>query len=246
MSTVTASHFNAGSIESRAEYFCKDAETDLTVSEDSGTGGREDYFVGAVDDLGASGWVGGGAEALGLSGRPVTGQDFAAVLAGYDPADVARTNRLRQGEPKPTDRAGTDMAFNVDKSISALYAIADNDTKRQLEQAILKAHDAAFNHGLESGFFVTRLNRDGTDKVTTKGVVAARFLHGTSRNKDPHLHVHCEIANICQGPDGKWRTLDTTELFKRQREMAYLFDVALAENLQTLGFSISENDQGVT
>lgn len=245
MSVVALSHFGSGAVGERADYFCGEDATATDEREGSGlgSGGSEDYYVGAVDDLGGSAWIGGGAEALGLSGRGMTKADFSAVFSGCDPETG---ERLRQGTAKDNERAGYEMALNVDKSLSALYAIVDSDAKRDIEQAILTAHDKTFDYLCSHGFFNTRRGKGGHIKEPTGNVVAARFLHGTSRNKDPHLHVHCEIASIVQNETGGWTTLDASELYKRQSEARYLFDIALAENLKTLGLSISENDSGVT
>ncbi|THG78384.1 hypothetical protein E5198_15735 [Pseudomonas sp. A-1] len=59
-----------------------------------------------------------------------------------------------------------------------------------------------------------------------------QYLHFTSRDLDPHLHVHLEIPNMVQAPDGGWLSLDASELFDRQREIALLFDAALAHALR--------------
>lgn len=239
MSTVALSHFNAGAVKGRSEYFINDGEH----AEGTGSGGVEDYYIGAVDDLGGSAWVGKGAEVLGLTGRKPNSHDFEAVFSGCDPSTG---ERLRQGAPKESERAGYELAFNVDKSISALYAIADGNFKSDIEKAILSAHDATLEAMSEKGIFYTRRGKGGAIKEQTENIVAARFLHGTSRNQDPHLHVHCEIAAIVKNDSGKWSTLDASELFKRQQETKFLFDVALAEKLQELGLSIGENDHGVT
>lgn len=239
MSMIALSHFNVGAVQSRSEYFVNDSQD----ADGIGSGGAEDYYVGAVDDLGGSAWIGKGSESLNLSGKQPSGHDFEAVFSGCDPETG---ERLRQGSQNGTERAGYELAFNVDKSISSLYAIADESFKADLEAAILSAHDSTLEHMAEQGFFRTRRGKGGHTKETTENIVAARFLHGTSRNQDPHLHVHCEIAAIVKNESGKWSTLDASELFKRQQETKYTFDVALAEKLQSLGLSIGENDHGVT
>jgi TrwC relaxase len=38
----------------------------------------------------------------------------------------------------------------------------------------------------------------------TTGLVAAAFVHRTSRNGDPQLHTHVPAANVVRGEDGRW------------------------------------------
>ena len=42
--------------------------------------------------------------------------------------------------------------------------------------------------------------------------VVAAFRHGTSRNLDPALYAHSEIANTVQGTDAKWGTIANESL----------------------------------
>jgi hypothetical protein len=42
--------------------------------------------------------------------------------------------------------------------------------------------------------------------------VAGQFLHRTSRALDPHLHTHVVIANMAEGVDGVWSSVDSRRL----------------------------------
>jgi len=240
--------FNGDSVAARAEYFCGPERDD---QEGAGPG-REDYYIGAVDDRGGSAWIGQGAEHLGLTGKPVTTSDFADVFGGIDPTTGERfiKNKSKpQLDKKPfgdDERAGIEIALNVDKSISALYAIADIDLKQQLEKAMFEANDAMFNHMVKEGYFKARTGKAGEGvKISIPGVIAARFLHCTNRNQDTHLHIHLEISSVVFDETGKARKLDPLEVVKRQKEIGYLYDVFLTEELNKLGISLSENEHGV-
>ena len=48
--------------------------------------------------------------------------------------------------------------------------------------------------------------------LSTTGPVAGQFLHRTSRALDPHLHTHVVVANVAQGVDGVWSSVDSRRL----------------------------------
>ena len=48
--------------------------------------------------------------------------------------------------------------------------------------------------------------------MTTRGMVAAAFDHWDTRTGDPNLHTHVVLANKVQGPDGRWRSVDSRAL----------------------------------
>ena len=54
------------------------------------------------------------------------------------------------------------------------------------------------------------------------GLTVSMWLQGTSRDGDPHDHVHCAIARMCLTlSDGRWRAHDTMTL-RRQGGTAKL------------------------
>jgi hypothetical protein len=48
--------------------------------------------------------------------------------------------------------------------------------------------------------------------LAATGPVAGQFLHRTSRALDPHLHTHVVVANVAQGVDGAWSSVDSRRL----------------------------------
>jgi hypothetical protein len=48
-------------------------------------------------------------------------------------------------------------------------------------------------------------------------MVAATFVHRTSRALDPHLHSHLVVANVAEGVDGAWSTVDSKRIFAHLR-----------------------------
>ena len=62
-------------------------------------------------------------------------------------------------------------------------------------------------------------------------MVAAAFDHWDTRTGDPNLHTHVVIANKVQGPDGKWRSVDSRALHHAAVAVSELYDDLLADHL---------------
>ena len=200
---------------------------------------RDGYY--ARDDPGhanGSGWVGKGAEALGLRGQVDPGI-FGDVLEGTVPDGSGR----RLGRPRKDGsidhRPGRDLTFSAPKSVSLAALVGD-------DAAVVAAHDAAVKRTLawlEETTVRTRMKNPETGLLVHAGgqkMVAATFRHEVSRNLDPQLHTHAVIANMVQGGDGKWRTMANEALYRRQKLVGMVYRSELAQELQALGYGIEK------
>lgn len=135
------------------------------------------------------------------------------------------------GRPTASSVSGFEFVFNPPKSVSAWWALADPAMKEQIRDA----HHAALKHTLdvfERDVAKTRIGTDGVVQVETQGVVAAAFDHWETREGDPQLHTHLLISNRVQGPDGKWRTLDSRHaLSPSVVTLSTRYDAALRDEL---------------
>jgi conjugative relaxase-like TrwC/TraI family protein len=127
-------------------------------------------------------------------------------------------------------RAGYSACFNVEKSVSMLWASLPREKQVVIEKAVMEAARKTQEFAEKNGYYQYRNGEAGK-------LIAMNYLHFTSReteNSEPdmHLHVHSEIVAAIQCADGKWRALDATELFARQAELAALFDGHLYEAIQ--------------
>lgn len=144
----------------------------------------------------------------------------AARVAALDP-DLSAESRARviadiEAEEATTKTrravAGFDYTFSVPKSVSVLWALADEQTRKQ----IVTAHHAAITDvvGLmEREVAATRSGVAGPDgavaQVDVDGLIATAFDHYDSRAGDPQFHTHVVISNKVKTVfDGKWRSLD--------------------------------------
>ena len=126
--------------------------------------------------------------------------------------------------------AGFDLTFSPAKSVSVLWALADQHTRA----AIVAAHHPAVAQTLgviERDVARTRTGHAGAAVLPTRGLIAAGFDHYDSRAGDPQLHTHVTVANRVQGPDGKWRTLHATELYRATVAVSATYDALLANHV---------------
>ncbi|AKV06115.1 exonuclease V subunit alpha [Pseudomonas fluorescens NCIMB 11764] len=232
MAIFTIDKFTGGDIGARADYFERgegrilDDEHDHVLS----TGGEDYYHMPGNDTL-LTEYLGQGAQAMGLGITPQNG-DYAALMAGTNPRTrESYVPKRRQGElERGTGLAGYSTSFNADKTLSLVYASLPREQQIIFERAMMEASRRAFEYAEAQGYFGYRLGAQGVDRYAGKAM-AASYLHFTNRNQEPHLHVHVEIPNACRGTDGQWRPLDGGELYKRQAELAALWDCYLAHAL---------------
>ena len=200
---------------------------------------RDGYY--AKDDPAhreASAWRGKGAEALGLNGS-VDPDTFGTVLEGTVPDGSGKRLGRNGKDGAFQHRPGRDLTFSAPKSVS-LAALVGGDER------IVDAHDRAVKKSLdwfEKNAAETRVRDPGTGRmIRARGqkTVVATFRHDTSRNLDPMLHTHSVIANMLQGPDGKWRTMANERLYRSKMLLGALYRGELAGELRRLGYGIEK------
>ncbi len=187
--------------------------------------GAEDYYVGAGEAPGT--WLGAGCAALDLRSE-VAAEALRAVLAGLDPATGQRLGRAGNRRTP-----GFDLTFRPPKSVSVLYGLGSPD----VAGAVKAGHDAAVLAAvgyLEREAAWSRRGHDGHERVAIEGLVAAAFVHRTSRAGDVRLHTHVVVANVTRAlDDGQWRTLDGRLLYTHAKTAGYLYQAQLRRELTT-------------
>jgi conjugative relaxase-like TrwC/TraI family protein len=108
--------------------------------------------------------------------------------------------------------AGFDLTFAPAKSVSVMWAMADQATRAAIEEVLTQATVEVVSWA-EDHVFSTRTGAQGARQEPVRGVVASSWLHYESRDGDPHVHFHCVVLNRAQAvSDGSWRTLDSRAL----------------------------------
>ena len=127
--------------------------------------------------------------------------------------------------------SGFDLTFCAPKSVSVLHLLAP----RELGAAAGAAHVAAAADALayveRNGLGVRRSRSGEVQHLAATGAVAAGFVHRTSRTLDPHLHSHVVTANVAEGVDGTWSSLDSRRLYLHRRATGAVYDAALRHHL---------------
>ena len=169
---------------------------------------------------------------LGLeNGGTVDSGDFQRLYNGFAPEGSTRLTRNTGSE---TRSPGVDMTFSADKSVSALWALADPALRSEIEEA----HNDAARVALEETVFrycaYTRIrDREGRIRVLPADISVAMFQHGTSRENDPQLHTHCVIFNAARThEDGKWRAMHQYPVYSWAKAAGAVYRNALAWNLR--------------
>ena len=171
--------------------------------------------------------------------RQVEPSEFRAILAGFNP----HTGEALVRQTGESHTAGFDMTLSAPKSVSVLWACADDDTRADIERAQTRAVTRAYGFMKDRGLFVTRTGENGANREPAADVAIARFRHHTSRAGDPHLHDHSVISNVCMGADGKTRTLDTADILQWQGAVAAAYRTELAQALGESGFATRKVDR---
>lgn len=192
-----------------------------------------DYYLEAGEPPGR--WHGRGAERLGLSGV-VSRSHFQSLLAGELPDGRLAVQR----QADKARKSGYDLTFNCPKSVSALWAVGGRELRDTIERLVDESVDEALRF-LEDTSAFSRRGQGGL-RHERSDLVFAKFEHGSSRNLDPHLHVHVFLLNVCLREDGTTGAVYGPALFRAKMAAGALFRAELAARLEReLGLSISRD-----
>ena len=166
-----------------------------------------------------------------VDGGKVDSSDFHRLYHGFAPNGGGKLTRNAGSERRS---AGLDLTFSADKSVSALWAIADPELRSKIEDAHNDAARVALEETVLRHCAYTRIrNRDGEIEVLPADIAAAMFQHGTSRDNDPQLHTHCVIFNAARTHrDGKYRALHQHPVYTWMKAAGAVYRNALAWSLQ--------------
>jgi conjugative relaxase-like TrwC/TraI family protein len=180
--------------------------------------GIEDYYAARGEAPGR--WIGAGCGGLGAGGR-VEHDAFMALMRGRDPIDGSVLRRMGACSTV----AAVDLTLSAPKSVSVLFAIADDHVAAALLDAHERALDAALGY-LEREACWTRRGHGGAERMRGDGFIAAAYRHRLSRAGDPQLHTHVVVANLTQA-DGRWTALDAHVLYEHKSAAGALYRAVL-------------------
>ena len=163
-------------------------------------------------------------------GGKVDSGHFQRLYNGFAP-DGAGKLVQRAGSDKRSP--GIDMTFSVDKSVSALWAIAEPDMRAEIEGMAVAAARAALEDTVLRYCSYTRVAKNGIQRPVAADLMGATFPHGTSRENDPQLHVHCALFNLARThDDGKYRAHHQYPVYGWKKAAGAMFRANLAWDLR--------------
>ena len=195
---------------------------------------QENYYSSGESFTNAE-WLGKAANIQELNGQ-IKEQDFLNAYSSLDPqGNPLRKQQQYQKSSHRYNRPGTDVTLSAPKSVSVAALVYGN-------QDIIKAHQAAVNSTMkyvENNCIFYQTKQQGKKLLLqSKTAQIAVFHHDDNRNKDPQLHSHCVILNQTVCPDGKWRAVANTQLYKQQKTIGAYYDHQLARQLQLKGYKV--------
>jgi conjugative relaxase-like TrwC/TraI family protein len=202
--------------------------------------GAEGYFVEhfSQNDYYAAGevrpgqWIGIGAERLGLgAGLEVSREQFCALCENRHPQTDERLT-LRQNA-KDQRRVFFDFTCSAPKSVSVLAVTLDD---QRLVQAHQESARVAF--GELEAFAATRVRKHGNQRDRTTGnLVAAAFVHTSSRALDPLLHTHFTVFNgTFDDREQCWKALQAGGMYDAIRYATAVYRNELALRVRGIGY----------
>jgi len=216
-------------------------------------------------------WWGKGADALGLTGKPVSEELMDKLADGFAPdGSKLRQNAGRKPEFRPTldrdgnqrlddkgqpmgawvgERVGFDLTFSSPKSFSIAFAAADP----ALRDRMLEAHHKAVETGLrvmELHAAETRRGKGSKDVIEVEGLLVSRHTHYAARSHDkvdglPGTHdmqVHSHcLVYNSTLAQGSWSALEPSEMYRWEKAVGAIYRAELANGLREMGFDIEDD-----
>jgi conjugative relaxase-like TrwC/TraI family protein len=197
---------------------------------------QNDYY--AAGEIRPGQWIGAGAEHLGLK-ENVTREQFHALCENLNPQNDERlTQRQLKADKR---RVFFDFTCSAPKSVSVL-AVTLGD------QRLIEAHEEAAKLAFREleAFAAARVRKDGARKDRTTGnLVAAAFVHNSSRELDPQLHTHFTVFNATFDETEKcWKALEARGMYDAIRYGTAVYRNELAKRVQQIGYRIASAKNG--
>lgn len=196
---------------------------------------EDDCYTGSGEVTGR--WYGFVANKFRLCNVEVNHKIYDRICQGYSPKE----KKLVRNAGQPIRKIGWDCTFSAPKSFSLITVCADTT----LRKSLLDAHESSVKCAIdfiERHAAYTRRGAAGHKLEKVEGVLAACFLHSSSRDLDPQIHTHVLIFNMAPRRDGTWGSLDPMPILYWQKVCGAIYRAELAYRLSQLGFKIEKDE----
>jgi conjugative relaxase-like TrwC/TraI family protein len=148
-----------------------------------------------------------------------------------DPVSGRPVGRVPNAGTRVPPVAGFDLTFSPSKSVSTVWALADEETKAVIYDCHVQAVAYVLGYA-ERQVLHSRSGTNGVVEEDVSGAIVAAFTHWDSRAGDPQLHDHLIVWNRARSvSDGKWRTLDSRGLYKARSALSAMHQGVLSDYL---------------
>lgn len=199
---------------------------------------REDYMTAGGEPPGV--WYNG--EVIGrLSGELIKKGELPRVLDGKnaDGEDLL-SKRIRKNH-----RPGLDLTFAAPKSVSVLWGVSDEETRRKISKAMYESVAETMDF-LSENAARARRGKGGNHHEEVK-FVAGLYEHCSARdaegNIDPHLHFHAVVANLAKRADETYGGLEFAYVMDWQKAGGAVFRAQFAHKLADMGYGIEQDER---
>jgi conjugative relaxase-like TrwC/TraI family protein len=211
---------------------------------------RTEYYLTGQEPAGI--WLSTSA-ALGITvGQIVESDLFEKVHAGLGP-DGKPLSAKREGKRV----SGYDLTLSAPKSVSILFALADDATRAAIERVQMEAAQAVIAMMNQEAAFTRRGHNGVIIESGSGSLIVAAFQHGEARPAahsdgrvfaDMDLHSHLCIANILESTAEKnrdsfnrnrWHAVDGRAIYAHKMLAGSVYHLALSAGLQRLGFDVA-------
>jgi conjugative relaxase-like TrwC/TraI family protein len=185
-------------------------------------------------------FIGGLADEWGLSGEAILRED--PRFRAFAKLDICSLSGRKLQRPRKSERQVVEFAYSAPKSVSIA---AVNDPRIAVEMS------ASIREELKwfERFACCRdrrgelYNSEATRR--TGKMLAAAFVHETSRAKDPSLHMHVLIANVTFDSErGEALAMSYGEMFELRKTLDARIHNNLARRLSSLGYTVEVAEHG--
>ena len=199
---------------------------------------RPDEYYGREVDVRPVWWTPG--ETFGLrSGAEAAPDEIKRALAGRDPGGGGTALTQAQSRQDGSQRrAAYDLNMSLPKSVSVVYAAADQPTRAALLAEIRSAAVEVLAEMQRHGDFTVRSGKGGKAQEGAADVLALVDVHQSNRDGAPFLHVHAVVMNFGRRSDGKTTVLNDREMHRAAGTAGALFRAGVAAALERRGLGI--------
>ena len=185
-------------------------------------------------------FIGTLADEWGLSTEPILKED--PRFRAFAKVDISWLSGKKLQRPRKSERQAIEFAYSAPKSVS-IAAVRDPRVAVEMSAAI-KEELKWFESLARCRDRRAELYNSEAARRTGR-MLAAAFVHETSRAKDPSLHMHVLIANVTFDPErNEALAMSYGEMFEMRRTLDARIHNNLARRLSTLGYSVEVAEHG--